>query len=216
MQRVRNPDEVVRAAVDWAVEHRWERALRRAASTTGSTEERVGQLSRAHARELTLVGAGAGAAAAFPWMGAVTFAGSAAAELHWLTLRTADLVLAVGAVHGHTEPTVAQRRSWVLSVLAFGGNAPSGFGELAGSTARQAATRVPTASVRAINTQLCRVLVTRYGTRRGVVALCRAFPFGVGAVIGGAANYATVRATARHADAFFRALPPALAAAGPH
>jgi len=33
--------------------------------------------------------------------------------------RSADLILAIAAVHGHTEPSVEERRMWLLSVLAF-------------------------------------------------------------------------------------------------
>ena len=54
--------------------------------------------------------------------------------------------------------------------------------------------------------------MTKYGTKRGAVALGRALPFGIGAAIGGGANYAFARAIAGHADRFFRDLPPALQA----
>ena len=47
----------------------------------------------------------------------------------------------------------------------------------------------------------------RYGTRRGAIALGTALPLGIGALVGGSANYLAVRALARHADEFFLRLP---------
>jgi len=49
--------------------------------------------------------------------------------------------------------------------------------------------------------------VRRYGTKRGLIALGRLLPIGVGAAIGGSANYLTIRTLARHADQFFARLP---------
>jgi hypothetical protein len=54
---------------------------------------------------------------------------------------------------------------------------------------------------------MSRALVRRYGSRRGMVALGRILPAGIGAVIGGSANYVAIRALARHADEFFARLP---------
>jgi hypothetical protein len=67
--------------------------------------------------------------------------------------------------------------------------------------------RLPLNSLRAINGGFQRHIVRRYGARRGVVALGRALPLGIGAAIGGGANYAAIRALARHADQFFSRLP---------
>jgi hypothetical protein len=50
-------------------------------------------------------------------------------------------------------------------------------------------------------------MLKRYGTRRGLIALGRALPVGIGAVIGGGANYRAIRKLARDADAFFARLP---------
>ena len=54
---------------------------------------------------------------------------------------------------------------------------------------------------------MSRALVRRYGTRRGLVAVGRALPTGIGAAIGGTANYVAVRTLARNADEFFSRLP---------
>jgi len=64
--------------------------------------------------------------------------------------------------------------------------------------------------LRGINSSAGRTIVTKYGTKRGVVALGTALPFGIGAAAGGDANHAIVRLLARHADKFFKNLPPEL------
>ncbi len=206
--------DIMLGAVDRAVEARWPHAIQVAASATGDEAERVRTVTRAFAREMAAVGAVAGAAAAVPGAGAVTFAGTTAVELGWFTARSADLILSVAAVHGQTEASVEQRRAWILSVLAFGNGASGSFTKLAGELGKGLGKRgtgaIPTESLRAINRALGRTIVTKYGTKRGVVALGRALPLGIGAAVGGGANYAFARSIARQADTFFRLLPPPL------
>lgn len=212
LNRIR-PGEIVLAGVDRVVAFRWEAARRAAGATTGTREQKVAQLNRAFARELGTVGAAAGATAAAPVVGTVAVIGTAAAELSWFTLRAADLILAIAAVHGQTEPSVEERRAWVLSILAFGNSAVATFTKLAGETGKglgaRATTGIPIEVLRRMNRSLGRTVVTKYGTRRGAIAIGRALPLGIGAAIGGTANYALVRAIGRHADSFFAHLPPA-------
>lgn len=207
------PGEVVLAGVDRVVTQRWEGARRAAAATTGTRQERVAQLKRSFSRELGAMGAAAGAAAAAPVVGTVASLGTAAAELSWFSLRASDLILAVAAVHGHTQPSVEERRAWVLSVLAFGDSAATTFTRLAGETGKglgaKATARIPPEVLLKMNRSFGRTIVTKYGTRRGAIALGRVLPLGIGAVVGGSANYALARAIARQADAFFALLPPA-------
>lgn len=206
--------DVVLQAVDKAVEKRWEQAVLVATAATGAIDDRVAQITRRYAREMAAVGAAAGAAAAVPGTGAITLVGTAAAELGWFAARTGDLILAIAAVYGHTTASVEERRAWVLSVLAFGDAAPAGFTRIAGEVGkglgRRATERIPPEALRAINRALGRTIVTRYGTKRGAVALGRALPFGIGAAIGGGANYAFARAIARQATLFFGDLPAPL------
>ena len=56
---------------------------------------------------------------------------------------------------------------------------------------------------------MSRALFRKYGTRRGVAAVGRMIPLGIGAVIGATANYTAIRSLARNADEFFAA-PPVL------
>ena len=206
--------ELVLVAVDKAVEARWEPARRNAAATTGTTAERVAQLRRTFARELATVGAATGGIAALPAAGTGVALATGVAEIGWFTARSADLILAIAAVHGHTEPSVEERRLWLLSVLAFGDDAATMVNRLAGEMGKglgkKATDRISGEMLRPINRAIGRTIVTKYGKKRGVIALGTALPFGIGAAIGGGANYALTRGIARHADSFFRALPQAL------
>lgn len=205
---------LVLAGVDRAVTSRWERAVQVAAATSGTREERVAQVKRTFAREMGVVGAAAGAAAAAPGVGTIAAFGTASVELGVFTTRAADLILTVAAIHGHTEAGVEQRRAWILAVLAFGNTAAPAFtrvaGELGKGLGSRATRSVSTTALLSINRALGRTIVTRYGSRRGAVALGRALPFGIGAAIGGSANYGLARVIARQADSFFRDLPPSL------
>ncbi len=198
---------VVLQAVEKAAVARWDRAKRVAAATSGTHEERIDMLRRRFVREAGTAGAAVGAAAAAPGAGIFTFVGTTAAELGWFTLRASDLILALGAVHGHVDASVEERRAWVLSVLAFGDSAHDDFAALAGALGRglgaRAGTSVPTGMLALANRAMARIVLTRYGAKRGVLAFGRALPFGIGAVVGGTTNYALANQIARQAEDFF-------------
>lgn len=206
--------EVVTSAIDKVVERRWDHARVVAASTSGTTDQRVRQLGARFAREMAAVGAAAGGTAALPAVGTATVVGTSLAELGWFTTRAADLILSVAAVHGHTEATVEQRRGWVLAVLAFGDAASASFTaaarEVGKGLGKKTAVGLQTELLHAVNRAVTRTIVARYGLRRGVVVLGHALPFGIGAVFGGTANWGFARSVAKHADRFFRDLPPEL------
>lgn len=199
------------AGIDRAASGRWEKALERAAALPGDIRpQKVKALTDQFARELAAVGAATGAAAAAPAVGTAATLMASTAELAWFTARSGDLILTMAALHHRTEPTVEERRAWVLAVLIFGSSAREGFTSAAsqlGLELEQTGSRVPLASLRAINGLLGNSLLRRYGTRRGAIALGTALPLGIGAVIGGSANYAAVKALSRNADRFFSKLP---------
>jgi hypothetical protein len=212
--------DVLLAGVDRATGARWEAAVERAAALPGTIRpEKIKALTDSFARELATVGAAAGAAVAAPAIGTAGSIAASAAEVAWFTGRAGDLILTIAALHGRSEPTVDERRAWVLAVLLYGSTAREGFTHMAeevGVTLAAGGTavagiapqvRLPLNSLRAINGGFQRHIVRRYGARRGVVALGRALPLGIGAAIGGGANYAAIRALARHADQFFSRLP---------
>jgi EcsC protein family len=199
------------ATIDRAAESRWDAAVARAASLPGQIRpEKIASLTDGVARELAAVGAASGAAAAAPAVGTAASLLAVTADLAWFTTRAGDLILTIAALHGRAAPTVDERRAWVLAVLIYGSSARDGFNSAAnqlGLRLEGSSTKLPIASLRAINGLLARMLVRRYGSRRGAVAVLSRIPLGVGAVVGGAANYSSVRALARHADEFFSRLP---------
>lgn len=203
--------DALMAGIDKATEHRWEAAVERAAQLPGSVRpQKVKALTDAFARELATVGAATGAAAASPVVGTGATLAAGFAELAWFTARSGDLILTMAALHGRKEPTLDERRAWVLAVLIFGSSAREGFTSAAkqlGLELEQPNQRLPLGTLRAINGLLGNKLLRRYGTRRGAIALGTALPLGVGAVIGGTANYSAVKALAKNADKFFSKLP---------
>ena len=213
-----NPADIERlaqsmiASIDQVSSSRWDAAVTRAAGLKGDVRpEKMKSLTDSFARELGAFGATAGAAAATPAVGTTITLMAATAELAWFTARAGDLILTVAALHGRSEPTVEERRAWLLAVLIYGGSAREGFTRALNeaNTGLRPATgaRLPITTLRTVNRLLTPQLVKRYGARRGAIALGTALPLGIGAVIGGSANYIAVRALAGHADEFFARLP---------
>ncbi len=199
------------AGIDRAAERRWEAAVERAAQLPGTVRpQKVHSLTDSFARELATVGAATGAAAASPLVGTTATLAAGMAELGWFTARSGDLILTMAALHGRQAPSLDERRAWMLAVLIFGSSAREGFTSAAnqlGLELEHPNQRVPLGTLRAINGVLGHRLVRRYGTRRGAIAIGTALPLGIGAVIGGTANYGAVKALARNADGFFSRLP---------
>lgn len=203
--------EIFMGGVDKASESRWDAAVQRAASLPGSIRPaKIQALTNQFARELATVGAATGAAAATPLVGTTATIMASTAELAWFTARSGDLILTMAALHGRTAPSLDERRAWVLAVLIFGSSAREGFTSAASQMGLELDgpnSKVPLASLRAINNVLGSSLMRRYGTRRGAIAVGTALPLGIGAAIGGTANYAAVKSLARNADRFFSRLP---------
>lgn len=207
--------------VDQAVDRRWNSALDRAAKAEGDTvEERVRSVVKAFRREVSALGAVTGAVAAAPGLGTASAASALIADMGWFTMRATDLIMTVGAVHGYVESTPEQRRSWVLAVLAFGEEASDRFLELAaemdgqviaGEHVGQVVTSVVGSdavtidALRRINAELAAHVLTRYGSRRSLLAVGKLLPFGIGAAVGGSTNYAMGRLISGHASRFFAA-----------
>lgn len=213
-----NPGDAERIAarlmstVDEVSAERWEAAVKRAAELPGAIRpEKVQALSDQFARELGMAGAAAGAAAAAPAIGTAATLAATMAELAWFTARAGDVVLTMAAIHGRPNPTVDERRAWVLAVLIYGGSARDGLArainEASTGVTLAGERRVPLATLQTANRLMGRRLVRRYGTRRGVAALGRLVPLGLGAIIGGTANYVAIRSLVRSADEMFARLP---------
>lgn len=199
-------------AIDEVSANRWEAAKRRADSLPGDIRpEKIEALSLSFSRELGAAGAAAGAVAISPAVGTGATLFTAIAELGWFTARAGDLILTIAAAHGRSDPTVEERRAWVLAVLIYGSSAKDGFSSAVNeaSPGGSAAVdqRVPMATLQLANRLMSRSMVQRYGSRRGLIALGTALPIGIGAVFGGSANYRAIRKLARDAEAFFARLP---------
>lgn len=199
-------------AIDEVSSNRWEAARRRAAALPGTIRpEKIKSLTDSFARELGAAGAAAGAAAVAPAVGTATTVLATTAELGWFTARAGDLILTIAATHGRPDPTVDERRAWVLAVLIYGSSAKDGLArainEATTGTTPAVNRQLPLVTLQAANRLMSRSLLRRYGSRRGLIALGRALPIGIGALIGGGANYVAIRTLARDADQFFARLP---------
>ena len=202
--------DILLAAIDKAAESRWDAAVQRAVALPGDIRpQKIRALTTSMSHELAAAGAAAGLAAAAPIVGTAATLATSAAELAWFTTRAGDLILTIAALHGRTTPTVDERRAWMLAVLIYGSSARDGFTSIARQVGVETAggTRLPRASLRAINAVLAKAIVRRYGAKRGAILLGRSLPLGIGALIGGGANYRAIRSLGKDADAFFAKLP---------
>ena len=198
--------------IDEVSRNRWEAATQRAAELPGDIRpEKIKALTDSFSRELGVAGAAAGAAAAAPTVGTAATMLAAAAELGWFTTRAGDLILTIAATHGRPAPSVDERRAWVLAVLIYGSSAKDGISrainEASIGVAPMVDRRIPLATLQMANRVMSKSLLRRYGSRRAAIALGRALPIGIGAFIGGSANYTAIRTLARNADQFFARLP---------
>lgn len=205
--------------IDKAVATRWERALDKAARADGSSvDDRARWVTRSFIRELTSLGAATGATAAAPGLGTASAASVMVADMGWFALRTTDLIMTIGAVHGRTDASPEERRAWVLAILAFGENAAKEFADLATEISTMTAGRermgalvagaaggdVATIdALRKLNASLAVRVTERWGTRAGAESVGKLLPFGIGAVVGGSANWALTRAVGQQARRFF-------------
>lgn len=212
--------KAVLQGVDKAVEERWDRAVRMAAEAEGNTvDQRIRSISKRFRRELGTMGAASGAVAAAPGLGTSAAAAALVADLGWFAMRSTDLIMTIGAANGLTHSTVEERRAWVLAVLAFGEEAAEQFAGLLTEidvstaiggerlTARLASMAGSDAAtldaLRRINTSLATTVISKYGSRRSLLAVGKLLPFGVGAVVGGSANYTMIRVVSTQARRFF-------------
>ena len=199
--------------IDEVSSNRWEAAVKRAAAQPGRIRpEKIKALTDSFAREVGAAGAAAGVVAASPAFGTGATLLTATAELAWFTARAGDLILTIAALHGRPDPTVDERRAWLLAVLIYGGSARDEFARAVneastGMVAVGPDRRLPIGAIQLANRVMSKALFRRYGTRRGIAALGRMIPLGIGAVIGATANYAAIRALSRNADEFFSRLP---------
>jgi hypothetical protein len=168
----------------------------RASKPNATPAQVVALLERRYRAAVIGIGGASGAAAAVPGAGTAAALASGAAEIVAVVSATAMYVLAVAEIHGLPVSDPELRRMYVLAVLVGEG------AELAieGAAAKQAhwaqVLSRPSSrdTVRAVNTRLARMMLTRVGTRQGALLVGRAVPLGIGAGIGAVGNAALARA----------------------
>lgn len=208
--------------IDRAVVSRWDVAQELANTTApgAGPEVKAKMIAAPIRKKMTALGAAAGATAAAPGIGTSIAIGTLAAELGVVALKTTDMVMSIGAAYGHHDASAEERRAWVLAVLAFGNDAAEEFStlardmglklsdghaiEIAGEALGGGAGQMATIdALRRINTTLVGQVLKKWGTRRGAATVGKLLPFGVGAAVGGSANFFMMREFAKQADQFF-------------
>jgi len=208
--------------IDRAVASRWDRAKQEALDVApgASPAVKAREIAAPIRKRMTALGAAAGATAAAPGVGTGVAVGALAAELGVVALQTTDMVMSIGAAYGHTDASPEERRAWVLAVLAFGDDAATEFAtlardmglkisesheiDIAGEAISGAGGQMMTIdALRRINTTLVAQVLKKWGTRRGAATVGKLLPFGIGAAVGGSANFMMLREFAKQATTFF-------------
>ena len=158
---------------------------------TATPREIVGRLNVELRAATIAAGVGVGAVAAAPGVGTGAALAISGFEVVGFLDATVLYILARAEVQGITIHDIERRRTLVMAIML--GDAGAGaVGKVAGRTgphwARLLVKKIPNKSINAINKVLGRWFVTKYGTKQGIIVLGRIIPFGIGAVIGGAAN----------------------------
>lgn len=162
------------------------------------------------------IGVVAGLPGAVPGIGTVAQVGVdltvTGGEAVILLRNMAAMQYVVAGLHGH-DLDADERRDEILIVagLQSGAVLPAReAGKRVGTkiAAKQFDRHVSGAALRKINQKLGTTVVTKYGTKRGGVALGRLLPFGIGATIGGTVNFATTKAFGRWVLRYYSEIEP--------
>ena len=154
------------------------------------------KLNVAFSSTVTSTGAATGAAAAAPGVGTAVGLLAATGDTSWFLTAASAYVLAAAELRGVAVQGFEHQRALVLMVLAGGGGSTF-FGKAASRTGphlgRIVTNAVPLTTIRSINRTLGANFVTKYGTKRGIIAIGKVAPFGVGLVIGAGGNLVMAR-----------------------
>jgi hypothetical protein len=142
---------------------------------------------------VTAMGGSVGAVAALPAVGTGVALAMSGGEVVGFLEATAVYTLAVAEIYGVPVYDIERRRTVLMAVL-LGESATKLVEKAAGKTGphwgKQIVTAIPRAKILKINKVLGRNFVTKWGSKQGIIVLGRVVPFGIGAIIGGAANAA--------------------------
>lgn len=171
---------------------------------------------KAHTMRLTAAGAVASLPSTVPVVGTAVQAGVTGATLGgevWMILRSlGTMQLTVAGLHGH-DVHAPERRDELLIIwgLETGVIPPAAdAGKRVGTkvAVKQFNQRVSGDVFKRINQKLGTTVVTKWGTKRGGVAVGRLIPLGVGAAVGGGANYLAVRSFGAACMKFYNEIEP--------
>ena len=171
---------------------------------------------RSTTTRLTGVGAVAALPGAVPGLGTgtqIAVSGTTITGELWTILRNlTQMQLVVAGLHGH-DIRHPDRRDELVIVWGL----ESGAIVPATEVGKRLGTKIAVAQFnekvsgeifKKINQKLGTTVVTKWGTKRGGVAVGRLIPFGVGVAIGGGVNYATARGFGRALNRFYSDLLP--------
>lgn len=159
-------------------------------SPDATPAEVVGLLEREYLLVVQATGGAVGAAAAAPAVGTGVALTLTIGDVATFFGASAAFSLAVASVHGIEVQDAERRRALLLATILgeAGAEAVIEAGAVGGlrsvNVARALLTRMPTSTIRRVNTRLTRQLFRRQLTRQSGLALGRLMPFGIGAVIG--------------------------------
>lgn len=163
-------------------------------------------------------GGSVGAIAAVPVVGTGTALGISAIEAVGFLEASFFYIVARAELHGLPTDDLMRRQTLMMTILL--GKAgeevlTKGIGRTSNHWAKAVLTRTPAKSLRAVNSVLGRNMITKYGTKQGVIVLGRVIPFGIGAAIGGTLGAVSARGVMAAADAAFGPPPEDFSPAGP-
>jgi hypothetical protein len=155
---------------------------------------------------VTTTGAATGAVAAAPGVGTAVGLVAAAGDTSWFLAAASAYVLSAAELRGVQIESFEHQRALVLMVLAGGGGstfftkAASRTGPHLGKIVTNA---VPLSTIQSINKILGAHFITKYGTKRGIIAIGKVTPFGVGFAIGAGGNMVMARGVIKTAKMMF-------------
>jgi hypothetical protein len=183
----------------------------RRARPDATPAEVIAVLEKRYLAAVTGVGAAVGGAAAAPVLGTVLAVALSGGETVVFLQATTFFALAVAEVHGIGGEEVERRRALVLAVVV-GDHGAMLVEKVAGRTGEHweklLPDVIPMSSITAINKTLGGWFVTKYGRKRGFVAMGKVAPFGIGVAIGAGGNRALGRVVVKTSRRVFGP-PPA-------
>ena len=164
------------------------------------------KLNTTFASAVTTSGAATGAVAAAPGVGTAAGLVAATGDATWFVGAAAAYVLSAAELRGIAVEDFEHQRALVLMVLAGGGGSTF-FSKAASRTGphlgKIVTNAVPLSTIRSINKILGAHFVTKYGTQRGIIAIGKVAPFGIGFAIGAGGNLMMARGVIKTAKVMF-------------